>query len=62
MADTPAEGENNFLPPSRSLVLAVQSPPDHDSAAKSKGTTENWHVLHTENTAIHDFRTQIAAR
>lgn len=44
------------------MVFVDQFSLDHDSAAMSKGMTENWHVLHTGNTAIHVCNTQIAAR
>lgn len=34
-------------------MFVEQFPLDPDSAAMSEGTTENCHVLHTGNTAIH---------
>lgn len=54
-------GGNNFLPPFTSIVFVDQFPLDPDSAM-CKEMTENWHVLHTGNTAIHVYRSQIAAR
>lgn len=42
--------------------MVVQSSVDPDSATISKGTTEKWHVLDTENATTHVFRVQIAGR